>query len=669
MVTLPFWQKKDTKTDKYILTLFLGGEKAYGYAFEERNPDNRSSLYQEHINSSLKDASGKIETIILNCERDLGDNVYLKKTVLFLNSLYTTETGAILEDFYKQIKKLVKSLDLENLGYVTFSEVIIHNFGKKEKHFYFIEESLYDYSIFEIENEVVEKTEKIAKTQTQDETLKEVKKHLKKDIKKIGFFLKKLNKSESVADQIITTNDLPELLTKIYYKDKKEISPSSTHTPVDTAHIDEQYATAAPFALAPGFSESKGISEEVPVSDQKDYTDEKLEPDKKKTFKLALPTFKSPNWSSSFLKQKRFFIIGAVIFLILLIPLYFIFLHQAEISLVTKKENFSTQTNFKVNEQSNFISKYSKPVTVKTSQQTTGEKVSGEKAKGEVTIYNGLFEEKEIVGGTIIKTGGGVSFVITEDVIIPAATTSANLNEGVETTAFGKKKVNVQAAKIGADGNIDSGIKLTVTDYSSSDLYALTAGDFNGGVKKTVRVFSNKDATNLMNKALVLAKKETVNGFNNVETERNYLFGDTFKVEKIKKNYSAEVEEEVDDVEYQLSGKGVVLFTPFAQLIDKVQSDELKDKEFVADTFQLAKVKLEKKNDSNYTYSALVKGQVQNLVDQEGILQNITGQFKWGAAKVLDKQSNIVAYTIRTKPLPLPILPFSQKAIVFKFEK
>ena len=116
MFNLPFLRKNALEKERYIFMLYLSGEKIYGFGFDESSPENQSSIYQEHVDPFLKDAEVVVGKIINNCERDLGENVYLKRTVLILNSLYTTESGAIREDFLQQIKKLLKDVDLENLG-------------------------------------------------------------------------------------------------------------------------------------------------------------------------------------------------------------------------------------------------------------------------------------------------------------------------------------------------------------------------------------------------------------------------------------------------------------------------------------------------------------------------------------------------------------------------
>jgi len=172
MFSLPFLQKNNPESDKYIFFLFLSGEKIYGFAFEEGDPENRSALYQEHVDSFLKDASEKIEKILANTERDLGENVYLKKAVLVLNALYTTESGAIREDFLKQIKKILRNVDLVNLGYLNFHEVINYQFGKKYPLFQLLEESVYDYNLYILNGQEVEKTTKIAKSDYWGVTLK-----------------------------------------------------------------------------------------------------------------------------------------------------------------------------------------------------------------------------------------------------------------------------------------------------------------------------------------------------------------------------------------------------------------------------------------------------------------------------------------------------------------
>jgi len=665
MFSLPFLQKNSPESDKYIFILFLSGEKAYGFAFEENDPENRSTLYQEHVDSFLKNAAEKVEKILANVERDLGENVYLKKTVLVLNALYTTESGAIREDFLKQIKKLLKAVDLDNLGYLNFYEVINFHFGKKYPRFHLLEESVYDYNLYILADGEVEKTTKIAKSEDTEGNFKEISKLTDIKLPLSAFFYKKPQGRVLEYKHLLEEGDLAGMFTEVYFKDKTKPQPRAPQEPLsEAAMVDppkfEKAATELP--MAPGFTIAS-----TELAFKEDFTEKPfIENPVPPTRKFSLPKIKF-NFTVPKLGVGIYLLIGLGIFLLGFLGYYF-FLHRAEVVLSTKKESYSSEIKFKVSDKSPFAEQFSTKVTGKSEGATTGEKVTGEKAKGEITVYNGLSEKRDLAEGAVFKAKNGAQFVIDSAITVPAATDSADIDQGVVTKAFGKKTVSVTAREIGAEGNIDNGSKLTYGDLSENDFYALANADFNGGVKKTVAIFSSRDAQNLERKALSTAKSKLRADFSG-QHEGDILFPETISTSSLKKNFSEEIGAEVSRVTLSYDGTVKSYYAPYRELVAEVQEQKLRDKEFVEGTFSLAKVKLQSSKNGIYDYSALVKGKVQNLVDQVFLKSKLRGKTTSSAKTVLSGEQNIIEYTLATKPLPLPILPIKNERIILKFTR
>ncbi len=655
MFKIPFLQPKG-KSDGFVLLVFFSGEKIYGYAFEEANLDNRTALYSEHADPFLKDATDKIEKIILDCEKDLKGGAYLKKTVLFLNSLYATESGALREDFLKQIKKNLKNLDLENLGYVHLYEAVTHTYAESRKHFYIIEESVYDFTVYEVKQGETVKTAKVAKTQSEAENWKELEKILEGKTERIGFFYRPPQKKTFHIDILIQEPELIDIFTKIYFKNGEP--PKNVPAQGEAEERKEPdrlpHSSLSGLPSAPGFTDGTEKTWAVPAEE-----DEK--PPLKAEVVNKLSSFKMPKLNLAF--QKKWLLFLAVF----LIPGYLFFLHQADVQLTTKKENFSTEIDFVIVERK-FGEVLSEDVAIKVSKQTSGEKEVGEKASGEVSIYNGSFEKKDIAEGTEIKTQkGGVAFVTLSSVTVPAATITANLDEGVVTRSFGKKSVGLKAVKIGADANINEGTKLVFADLPEDDFYAVATQDFSGGFKKTVRVFSAEDKEELSEKAMSSVKRELQVKFNGKKGVDNVLFIDTARIANPKEKLSAKMEDEVDNVTLELSGRASALYVPQSSLVKKVQTERLRDKEFIADTFEIGKLSLQEAEGGEYTYTAIVKGQVQNFIDRDRLLSGVTGKLVNRARNILDEERNITEFVIKTKPIPLPIMPLRKAGISFSF--
>jgi len=665
MFSLPFLQKNSPQSDKYIFILFLSGEKAYGFAFEENDPENRSTLYQEHVDSFLKNAAEKVEKILANVERDLGENVYLKKTVLVLNALYTTESGAIREDFLKQIKKLLKAVDLDNLGYLNFYEVINFHFGKKYPRFHLLEESVYDYNLYILANGEVEKTTKIAKSEDWEGNFKEIAKQIEDKLLLTAFFYKK-PQGHVEYKHLIEEGDLAGMFTEVYFKDKtKPAAPSAPviepEKPPEPSKEPEVAVEAIP--MAPGFTIAstelayKEDLREEPVFEEPVSTGKKFNLPKIK-FNFVIPKF----------GLGLYMLVGLVIFLFGFLGYYFFF-HRAEVVLSTKKESYSSEIKFEVSGKSQFAEQFSRKVSGKVEGATTGEKVTGEKATGEITVYNGLNEKRDLAEGAVFKAKNGAQFVLDDGITVPSATDSADINQGVVTKAFGKKTVSVTARDIGAEGNIDSGSKLTYGDLDEDDFYALANADFNGGVKKTVAVFSSRDSQNLEKKVLASTKSQLLTNFRSQNSSEDILFPETITTSTLKKNFSQEIGAEVSRVTLSYSGDIKAYYAPYRELVAEVQKRKLKDKEFVENTFSLAKVKLQSSKNGVYNYSALVKGKVQNLVDQPFLKSRLRGKTISSARSVLEEERNIIEYALTTKPLPLPFLPINNERISLKFTR
>lgn len=110
-------------------------------------------------------------------------------------------------------------------------------------------------------------------------------------------------------------------------------------------------------------------------------------------------------------------------------------------------------------------------------------------------------------------------------------------------------------------------------------------------------------------------------------------------------------------------------YAPYRLLIKEVQDRKLKEKEFVEGTFNLAKIKLQESRGDSYQYTAVVKAQVQNLVDQSAIKTKLRMKPLGTAQKLLSGEHNITSAEIITKPLPLPLMPFSNDKMLIKFSR
>jgi hypothetical protein len=723
MFGIPFLSAKNEKSDEYVFILFLSGIRAYGFAFSKKDAHLRSAVYSEHTDSFLKEATKSIEKIIGSVEKDLGEGVYLRKCVLFLGSLYTTDAGSIREDYLAKIKKLTKDLDLVNLGYVNLYEAVSTYYGEKYINLFFTEENEYDYCTYEIYKGELIKVERKAKTQNEAEVLKEVYANLDDKVKYM-FFSAKSNFKVDKHVEVLEEKEIREMFMHAYFKnDAQETSEEGTENQgmPTTPQVEEESGkkdkthsikaeptvVAGVISAAPGFKVLDApleATEDVPaigevdsemktelgvLDDEKGELSEKTSnwPDfeesetntdsdfafangaafsgfteKKTSF---LPKTKKGNPFGFVQKIKQFKLPRQSGFALLLIPLglfvflYLNFVSRADISVVTKKENFSEKVNFEIGA-NGLASKYSENYDFKINSETSGENQIGEKASGEIAIYNKQTKEINLEKGSLFKKSG-INFVLSNDVTVPSATDAGKI------IVKGEKIVDVTAESIGAEGNIDKGSELVSVDYPEGDLYAVANTDFKGGYKKTVAVFSEEDKAILEKKALERIKRDLQNNFYTKHTRDNLLFLATTKLSKEEKKYSLKVNEEGGEVLANYKGQAQVYYLSKHNLESDVQKKKLSGKEFVENTFKLANIKLLKEEKASFKYSAVVKGQVQHFIDKTSLLNNLAGKGVSAAEKIIRAERNVSEAKIIVSPLDIKFIPFNKKRIFFHF--
>lgn len=182
---------------------------------------------------------------------------------------------------------------------------------------------------------------------------------------------------------------------------------------------------------------------------------------------------------------------------------------------------------------------------------TTGVKLVGEKAKGKVTVFNKTTEEKTFEKGVIFKTGE-LEFTIEEDLTVPAADTEENEGGDSETKVYGKTEVELVAVEIGADGNIKEDAEFKISDFSDETYSAKSIEDFSGGSSREIRVVAEQDQTGLLNDLKKTLTDQAKDELEKELGEGQYVVAtDQYKI--IKQEYSAEVGEEVEEIELSLS--------------------------------------------------------------------------------------------------------------------
>ena len=675
MLSIPFFHRKSRKTVGYAFMLFLTDAKVFGFAFEEAHPDHRSMLYVEPVDSYLKDLADKVELAITNCEKDLGKDIYLQDTVLVVSSFFLSESGTVKEDTRKTIAHVFKELDLTNLGYVTSAEFFSAQYGEKHAHWVLLEETAYDFKLYSYTHTQQTNATSVARMQDEEELRSSIleqaqKKHI------VAWIQNQLTLSSNVT--YINPQDIPDYGIYIYThanvndatiatpgalsKEEKEPKKIDTKRESDTQNMQEDILLVA-LPSAPGFGDDNTIA----AMETNNFVENPMTDTKNNVFTTRISSvfagFKERitdvTGSITILRSWWLYAMLGALLIIASTVLYFVFLHNATITLVTNKENFSTTISFLVGKGSTVSRIYTGSYTLSTQTSSTGEDVIGEKAKGVITLYNRTFETKNIAAGTELIDTKGTVFTLDEDVAIASAS-------GVPVQD-GKRPADVIAQSVGTDGNIEKNSKLTIDGLSQTEVYAVSSEDFSGGFKKIVIVFSDEDKKKLDSLAKQAFLREVKTAFRKVHASDDIVFEQTAVAQDVHKDYSAKVGDEVRTVNMSEKGSFSVYYTSDAQSRTYVQRQKLKDKEFVKDTFSIQKTKLEEGKSPSWSYSAIINGKIQKFIDRSSIGQKLIGKTVSSARVILNGEHTITSYSIKTHPLPLPIMPFSTSHIIFQF--
>jgi hypothetical protein len=283
---------------------------------------------------------------------------------------------------------------------------------------------------------------------------------------------------------------------------------------------------------------------------------------------------------------------------------------------------------------------------------TSGVKLVGDAAKGRVTVTNKTNNSVTISSGTQL-VGGGITFTLDEEINIASASVSQN-DEG-ETKTYGKTDAPVTAVKIGAEGNIGSGVQMSVGTFSENTVSAETKDAFTGGSSREVRVFSNEDQAALLDavKQLILEKAEAE--FKDSGESGTYTIP-TGEITVTDATYDAKVGDEVSTVSLELEAD-VSAVTYLTEDVESLVGFALKDE--IPSGYELSdkQPSILSQTDDNATASAKqvvlmsnISAQALPQFDEDSFKNEISGQSPSSAEAILRGKAEVDEVTVQLKP-------------------
>ena len=295
-------------------------------------------------------------------------------------------------------------------------------------------------------------------------------------------------------------------------------------------------------------------------------------------------------------------------------------------------------------------------------ESATGKKQVGDPAKDIIIIYNKTDDSKTFSKGIEISSSNVKFSLDTSVTIASQSATRGGVN-------YGNSKVGVSATSIGADGNIPSGIELTIANFSKSQFSAESEGNFSGGTSKDVTVISDADQKRLLAKLTSSLKLQAQQKLQEKLPEKKVL-QEALSEEIVKKSFNKNINDQANEVSLNLTAKytgtafeekDLKAFVAKLVTTDIPSGFDLKldDTETQSDISKLEK-------GGKLIFLARFKAKLIPRLDKNEIKKKIKGKTPKQAKEILKKMENILDVEIMFSPnLPtfLQRLPLLDKNI------
>lgn len=375
-------------------------------------------------------------------------------------------------------------------------------------------------------------------------------------------------------------------------------------------------------------------------------------------------------------KGKMPYLIGAGV-VILILGLFAIeyFFHKTELTVYFPSQkidkNISVPAVLGDNDINLRIGTVSAQVTDK--KATTGKRDVGDKAKGSVTVYNFEDQDRLFTKGTTL-TASSHTFVLDQDVSVASA--SEVLISGGYVKQPGKSAGNIVASDLGPDSNLDKNTKFQIGDLSMSSYFAVNDNPLTGGTKKQVQTVAKTDIDALKKEAISEGTQQAEEDFKKVQSNKDeQVLGALTEAAPKKLDFSKEIGEEASEVQlsadigvtyYLYSNTQMVSFLK-KSLDPQVQSGFALPEEKIA--YKVSDAKLD---GEEVTLDVSAQGTAVRKFSKEEILKRVAGKDQSQLDAILKNDLKASGFEVKTKSAPFFFLanrlPFAKKNIDIKID-
>lgn len=658
---IPFFSKKEQK--EFYLGIFLKEDQGVLMIFLKTNDGGLELVDREKFSytNGWENLIDDVDETLYKLEKNLDTEI--KKTIVFVYShLVDEKIGDIKPVYLQKIKQLVKTLELQAMGYVECFEAISFYLEKNEQialTAILIELDKTQLGIFVYKGGKVDSKKILARTDDiitdLNEGFEEIK---KKTILPARIILYDSGNLDDTATKILSNRWSSDYFIQI---PKVDILLEDEVINGLMGIFGEQIKNQAPVKKESakerneredlGFFLNEDVGETAVVDDNK-----KIPPGVSWKNKLIglLQIKKSPiNFSG-----KIFPIIG----LLMIVAGFFIneyFFHKADLTLFLPTQVLEKTTKLDVNYRiASASADFSETIS------TTGRQDVGDKARGTVTIHNFDDNEKTFSKNSVLSAAG-FKFLLDSDIKVNPASLAADGSAKLP----GKNTGSVTAVVIGSESNLSTNQRFVFDGLSASTFFAVNDAAFTGGTKKQIQTVAKKDQNDL--KIIVLGKAEKA--IPSIEILPGEIVSSSLsKVDFSKINFSKEIGEEASSLTLKATVSATQFVYKKSSLIDQalllfqpeVKSNYQLDKANISYTTDKVDLK-----DNSLIISSKIKAKAVIKVSDVEIKKTVLGKNQSKLKDILKSQYKIDGYNLIMKePLPLlkNYLPFFLQNINLK---
>lgn len=653
-----FTAKKEKKIDYFLSLLFTEERVKAAIWKKENNSGEIVAKGEKEINDNWELITKEVDKLISEISLNIPQN-NLNKVIFGLPAPWV-DANKIKEEYLSPLKKLANDLSLIPIGFIVTDEAIINYLSKIEgapattillgfrKKKFFITISRIGKIEGTIEKEIKEGVA----------LCEEIAVSLKEDFKQVEVLPSKIllyNGAESlepVQQELISYPWLTKAeflhFPKIEILEKDFDLKSLVYSTASEMEIESKTVVIEE-ADKFGFVEDQDIAGNLAESAPN-----------LPVFKFKLPKLPKINLNLAFLKNiksRGLIFLGIGLLLLTGLVMAYWFLPKAKITLFITPKNQEKEEEIIVdpNIKTALIDKktipgYSISVEEKGSKKinTTGKKIIGEKAKGEVTIFNKTNYPKTFKSGTTIASDNNFKFTLNDDVTIASQSSS---DTGI---TFGKNKVKIISLNIGTDRNLTANNNFKIEDFATDTYSAKNEAAFSGGTSREISVVSEDDQANLLNSLVKeLTNKGKSDLTDKISADKS-LIDKTTGTSVISKKFSAEVDDEANDLSLDLNLKISSLYYTNSdltliinKLVEKsITKDYSYDPKGTTKEVKEAKVKVDK----SIVLRMFFKISLLPKINISQLKKDLAGKNIKIANNYLDNLPNVADYEVNLNP-------------------